>query len=196
MWKRIFLIALIAWGAHSGWKMRAVAHGPGIIAASAPEQSAVSNPAAFDYKGYRITPLAAFVVEARLLARENYLMGRESDLSKTDFGLGWGRMSDESVLKKIQFSHFNRFLSWRVQEFPIPQREIETSAANMHLIPADASVDEKIGQVRRGQVVRLQGYLVRADAGDGWHWVSSLSREDTGAGACELLYVQDVRVVL
>jgi hypothetical protein len=28
----------------------------------------------------------------------------------------------------------------------------------------------------------------------GWRWVSSLSREDTGAGACELIWVESLSV--
>jgi hypothetical protein len=104
--------------------------------------------------------------------------------------VGWGRMSDEGVLRNIDISQSGRFGFWRVKEFPIPEREIETSAANMHLIAADRNIERQISQVRRGQVVHMRGYLVRADASDGWHWISSLSREDTGAGACELFWVE------
>jgi hypothetical protein len=43
--------------------------------------------------------------------------------------------------------------------------------------------------VRPGQRVRIDGWLVQVDANDGWHWRSSLSREDTGGGACEVVYV-------
>jgi hypothetical protein len=161
-----------------------------------PIQREIKGVNAFDLNGYRITPLADFTVEARVLSRENYHMGREADLSQTDFALGWGRMSDESILKDIEISQSNRFFFWRVEKFPIPERELEISAANMHLIPSDKTIAREIGDVRPGQVVHLEGYLVRVDASDGWHWVSSLTREDTGAGACEVFYVQQVRVVL
>lgn len=190
MWKRWLLIGLVAWGGYSHWSKRAVEHGPGVVAAHEPVQSSFSDSHPFDYKGYRITRLAEYDIDARVLSREDYRLGREADLSPTDFGVGWGRMSDESVLKNIDISQSNRFMYWRVQEFPIPQHEIETSAANMHLIPADAAIAHQIAAVRKGQVVHMRGYLIRADASDGWHWVSSLSREDTGAGACELFWVE------
>jgi hypothetical protein len=192
MLKKLLIAALLLWGAHSWWTSRAVTHGDGVLAARAPEQTAPDESKPFDLNGYRITPLATFNVEARVLSRENYRMGREADLSTTDFMLGWGRMSDESVLRNIEISQSNRFGFWRVQEFPIPQREIEISAANMHLIAADSNVASRIADVRKGQLVHLRGYLVRADASDGWHWVSSLSREDTGAGACELFLVKEL----
>src|SRR5690606_28744681 len=96
---------------------------------------------------------------------------------------------------QIRVSQSNRFFFWQVEEFPIPQQELETSAANVHLIAADAAVADRIAAVRRGEVVELRGYLVRADATDGWRWVSSLSRHDRGAGACELLYVRSLRTL-
>lgn len=196
MWKRVLLIALIGWGAHQWWTSRPVSHGAGVVAKAVPQQRAIADGTAFDFHGYRITPLADYSIEARVLSREDYRLGREADLSQTDFALGWGRMSDEGVLKQIDISQSNRFFFWRVQEFPIPQQELETSASNVHLIAADQNVERQIGAVRRGQVVQINGYLVRVDAGDGWHWVSSLSRDDRGAGACELLYVQSIRTVL
>jgi hypothetical protein len=190
--KRLLIAALLLWGAYSWWNGRAVHLGPGVVAARMPVQVAADGAAPFEFKGYRITPLARFDIEARVLSRETYRMGREADLSTTDFMLGWGRMSDESVLKDIEFSQSNRFGFWRVQQFPIPQREIETSAGNMHLIAANDAVERGIASVHRGGVVHMRGYLVRADASDGWHWQSSLSREDTGAGACELFFVEEL----
>lgn len=190
MWKRVLIAMAIAWAAYSAWEKRGVQHGEGVLVSRAPQQELVSSAPSFEMNGYRLTPLAKYDIEARLLGKENYRLGREADLSPIDFGVGWGRMSDDAVLKQIDISQSNRFMHWRVKEFPIPQREIETSAANMHLIPADSAVARQLEKMRVGQIVRLRGQLVRADAQDGWHWVSSLSRDDTGAGACELFWVE------
>jgi len=46
--------------------------------------------------------------------------------------------------------------------------------------------------VRVGQVVHLTGQLIEARANDGWRWRSSLTRDDTGAGACELFRVESI----
>ena len=43
--------------------------------------------------------------------------------------------------------------------------------------------------------VRIDGWLVEAKAGDGWHWRSSLTRKDTGAGACEVIFVRELQVL-
>jgi hypothetical protein len=194
MWKRLLFVVLIGWGAHTWWSARAVTHSPGVLAPDAPMQDDGEG-AAFEHRGYRITPLARFEIKARVLSRSDYQLGRESDLSPTDLAMGWGRMSDEAVLQKIDIGQSGRFYHWSVQEFPIPQHEIETSSANMHLIPADSTVARKLDSVRKGQVVQLRGSLVRADASDGWHWISSLRRTDTGAGACELIWVEGLTIL-
>ena len=195
MTKRLLLAVLLVWGGCSWWSSRAITHRPGVLVAQMPEQEQLAQARPFDYKGYRITPLARFAVRARLLSREDYRFGREADLSPTDFGVGWGRMSDDSVLDKLEISQSGRFLYWRAKELPIPQREIETSSANMHLIPADRLIERQMARVRRGAIVELHGQLVRVDAADGWHWVSSLTREDTGAGACELFWVERLTIL-
>lgn len=192
--KRLLIAALLLWGAYSWWSGRAVMHGPGVVAPHAPEQTELDAAAPFDFKGYRITPLARFDIEARLLSRETYRMDREADLASIDFMLGWGRMSDQTVLDKLEISQANRFAFWRAREMPIPQREIERSASNMHLIAANSAIAGRLDDMRRGQVVHLRGMLVRADSADGWHWVSSLTRDDTGGGACELFFVEEAMV--
>ncbi len=193
MWFRFLLILLVLYGAYDLWSERAQAQAPGILVAEAPRQRDVTGLAAFARDGYRITPLAEFEIKARVLSKTRYRLDREAELAPIDLALGWGPMSDSSVLDRIEISQSNRFFYWRVTEFPIPRREIERNAANMHLIPADAAVEAALKSVRAGQVVALTGYLVRVDASDGWHWKSSLRRDDTGNGACELIWVESAR---
>jgi hypothetical protein len=49
-------------------------------------------------------------------------------------------------------------------------------------------------RIRVGDVVSLEGMLVEADKANGWRWRSSLARDDTGNGACELVYVQSLTI--
>ena len=103
-------------------------------------------------------------------------------------------MSDEAILSKVDISQSNRFYYWHVDELPIPRRDIETQSANMHMIPATSQIEKILKAVRPGQVVKFSGYLIEAKANDGWHWKSSLSRDDTGNGACEVVFVKAVSV--
>jgi hypothetical protein len=195
VWKRLLLLAVLGFGFYTWWTNRPVAHGPGVVASAAPRQEGLSGARPFAHKDYTVTPLARFALEARVLGKEIYRAGREAELSPVDLALGWGPMSDEAVLDRIDISQSNRFYYWSVREFPIPQREIEVNSANMHMIPADGQVAKRLQDVRRGNVVKIRGYLVRVDAKDGWQWQSSLTRHDTGNGACELIWVEDVSVM-
>lgn len=172
-----------------------ISYGPGVFAPDEPHQVNISNAPMFMHNDYFITPLADFQANARVLSRKNYGWGRESDLSPTDFALGWGRMSDETVYNDINIRQNNRYYHWRVKEFPIPRREIETQSANMHIIPANSSVERAIKRVQKGDIVSFRGKLVRAESADGWQWTSSLTRTDTGNGACELIYVEEFDIL-
>ena len=178
------------------WPMKGeVNYGPGVFAPEEPHQVNISNAPMFMHKDYFITPLADFEANARVLSRKNYRWGRESDISPTDLTLGWGRMSDEAVYGQINIRQNNRYYYGRVEKFPIPRREIETQSANMHMIPASKSVQRAIKSVRKGDIVSFSGKLVRAETADGWQWSSSLTRTDTGYGACELVYVKEFEVL-
>jgi len=142
-----------------------------------------------------LTPLAGFRIEARVLSREDYALGREADFSPTDLALGWQRMREDAVLSRLDISQSRRWYRYRWQgQPPLPPREIVRSSANMHMIPANAEVARTLRGVRRDDTVRIDGWLVQADAPDGWRWRSSTSRDDTGSGACELVYVCAIRV--
>jgi len=73
-------------------------------------------------------------------------------------------------------------------------QEIVESSANMHLIPANAAVEKTLGKAREGASVRLTGFLVQATDPSGWRWTSSLTRSDSGAGSCELVFVESAQV--
>lgn len=193
---RWIFIALIAFGAWHWWSGRGIEHAPGVLAVAQPQQRALSvaPPPQFRKNDYTLTALAHFTLQARVLGVENYRFDREADLAPVDLTLGWGPMSDSSVLSEISISQGGRFYTWRVGRFPIPRRDIEVNSANMHLVPATAEVEKQIKRARVGNIVRLSGYLVDARAGDGWSWRSSLTREDTGAGACELIWVEQIEL--
>jgi hypothetical protein len=169
--------------------------GPGIKVTDAPIQIDLKQAKPFEHEGYQITPLAEFKLKGKILSREDYSLGRESDLSPIDLALGWGTMSDEAVLDKIDISQSGRWYRWRVEEFPIPQKDIETQSANMHMIPADDLVEDQLDSAKQGQLVELTGYLIRVEADDGWNWQSSLTRNDTGAHACEVVYVESFQLI-
>jgi hypothetical protein len=188
------IAALVAalWWTHAH---RPVAHAPGVIAPDIPLQSAVEGaPPTLRKKDIVVTPLASFSITARVLSRADYRWDTAAAISPVDLALGWGRMSDTAVLNKVDISQSGRFYYWHVQEFPIPEREIIESSANMHLIPADSIVLRSIDRVKEGDIVTFSGYLIEARWPDGGTWRSSLTRSDSGAGACEVVWVENFSI--
>jgi hypothetical protein len=126
----------------------------------------------------------------RACCRDDYRDDREAALAPTDLALGWGPMADEHVLAGIEVSQNHRWYFWRAAKLPIPAREIEEHSANVHVIAASAEAAKALASVKASERVRLTGKLVEVRADDGWRWRSSLSRTDTGASACELLWLE------
>jgi hypothetical protein len=169
----------------------------GLLAADAPNQVDIAHGQSFAVKDFRITPLADFELTARVLSRADYRFDPEAPLSPTDLALGWGRMSDSAVLDRMQISQSGRWYTyrWGADGPPIPPAEIIRSSSNMHMIPADKTIAATLLRVRPGDVVHLRGELIQARRSDGSVWRSSLSRTDTGDGACEVVWVQSLDVL-
>lgn len=195
MKKLLLILPLVLVGYLLLQKTNAGTGGSGVMVSSLPVQTSAMGSGAFDFKDYRIQPLASFDITARVLSRKNYRTGRESDLSPVDLALGWGPMSDDRVLDRISIRQSNRWYFWQVREFPIPRRDIERNSANMHIIPATPEVRTILKAVKKGDIVRFHGKLIRAEGRNNWRWTSSLTREDTGDNACELVWVEQLQIL-
>ena len=121
-------------------------------------------------------------------------MGPFARLVPTDFAVGWGPMSDSAVLQGIEISQANRFYFWRTNSWPLSREQIEMHSANWHVIPGSEAVRSTLDHLRVGSVIELQGQLVDIEGQEGG-MTTSLSRRDTGPGACEILLASSARVL-
>lgn len=192
-WLMVSVLAMGVLGLHR-WLERPIQHAPGILAPAAPLQEPAPE-ATFLLGDYRLTRRARFRLKARVLSVERYWLGREADLSPLDLALGWGAMSDQSILERIDVHQGGRWYYTRFEyPPPVPEHEMALNSSNMHIVPASGAVRRRVAELREGHLVQLEGYLVDVDHPSGWRWRTSLSRADTGAGACEIFYVEDVKV--
>jgi len=189
----IAVAALVIFGCYKLYSRREIAHAPGVLVSEDPEQRAIESAAVIERGEFRLRPRAEFSATVRILRREDYSMGPLADLVPTDFAVGWGPMSDSAVLADVEISQGNRFYFWRTEHWPIPREDIETHSANWHVIPENSSVGSVLGRLRAGSVVELRGQLVDIEGGEAG-MRTSLSRGDTGAGACEILLAESVRI--
>jgi hypothetical protein len=172
------------------WPDPEVRHDPGVLVPAEPDQRPMTEARQWQKNGYGITALAQFHVKALVLHRERYRHGQEADLSPLDLALGWGPMSDQAIIDQIDISQGGRWYRWWSKKLPVSNGVIITHSANMHLIPANDEVEETLLSAIRGSIVDIRGYLVEVRGERGWKWVSSLRRDDTGGGSCELVWVE------
>ena len=196
MTRSIFIIsiAVLFYLFMDNWNSKPVLHPPGVLVSERPVQVDV-QPSVFMLGEYQLTRRARFEIRARVLSKEPYHFRRDADLAPFDLALGWGVMSDQAVLDRIDISQGSRWYYTRY-EFPPPvsDQQIISSSSNMHMIPANRSIERTLKKLREGDIILLHGYLVDADHDSGWYWRTSMSRTDTGGGACEIVYVESLMV--
>lgn len=83
---------------------------------------------------------------------------------------------------------------WHLYDSPLDIRLVEQSSANVHLIPASDEITAALAAAPIGAIVHLAGDLVDVTLPNGDHVPSSLTRTDTGPGACEILFLRSIQV--
>lgn len=193
--RKLLLLAVLAWFAWTSWSERPIQHQAGVLVAAAPIQVNLSRIDQFQHEEFLISRRARFEIRARVLSKKRYRFGTEAELSPVDLALGWGPMSNEQVLGQLDISQANRWYYFRYEQTPpIPPADMILNSSNMHMIPADRYTAKQLKGLRRGAVISIRGYLVDVDRDDGWQWRTSMRRDDTGAGACEIVWVEQLVV--
>jgi hypothetical protein len=196
----------------SGWQYldsRPQHWDPGVLVAAEPEQwplesdataasgaiaraaASAATAAPLRRGNFTATPRARLRAEVRVLSRQRYRLDPLADAVPIDLAVGWGPMSDSAVIDALDISQSARFYTWRHADAPpVPAEVIATHSANWHVVPANREVERQLGRLRTGDVIALEGLLVDLDGDDGGHARTSLTRSDTGAGACEIVWVE------
>jgi hypothetical protein len=200
MWRHPILKAIlgiyVAWGAWHWYAGRPVHPPDGVLAQEDPRQTNVANGGSLQIGHWTLTVRADYQITARVLGRESYHFDALADLIPEDLALGWGPMSDSHNLQTIEISQSNRFYYWNASAGTRIGREaIISHSANTHVIPQNSEIQRQLSRLRPGQVVTLRGQLVDGLRNDG-RWIkTSLVRDDTGPGACEVLLVTEIDVM-
>jgi len=170
-------------------------HPAGQIAPLPPLQNNREHGTTFEFKGYTFQPLAQFAIQARVLSTKTYWFDGGSKICPIDLALGWGPMSDSSVVAKLDISQNGRWYEYYWSNNPpIDPSIIATHSANMHMIPSTPEIRKKLLLIHRGDIIEIIGCLVQISGPDGYKWRSSTSRTDTDGGACEVVYVESLEI--
>lgn len=160
----------------------------------------------------QIDYLAKYDISWRVISIRDYI-GADviRKLWSRDFTIGRRKLWREDYIDKFSWNDMkNRFIYYRLKEWnetrferefwwswrqPLPSSFL-TNFSNNHPIPANKKIKHLMKKIKEWDVVRLQWYLVyvywEKDNRKYWRWPSSLVRDDTWDGACEIIYVTDV----
>jgi hypothetical protein len=190
---KLFVAIVAMLGAAAVWVGdRPIERRPGVLAEDDPQQQPPSSARPWQYLGYEIVPRADYSLRARVLSATRYRWDRGSRLAPVDLAVGWGVMSDSATLDRFGVDQGSRFFTIYPHSGSIDLGDALLHSANMHVIPANDAVRRTLESARSGHIVTMRGRLVDVQGQDGFTWHTSLRRDDTGAGACELFWADEI----
>lgn len=143
---------------------------------------------------YTLEAVATYSIDAILMDKATYRDYR-SDITPMDFAVAWGPMSDAAHRgKDVEISMGSRSYNFRYRTEKFSPGEVGNNTANIHLIPKNNLIYRQLKDVANKKPFRMVGYLVNVSLPDGDGWKTSLLRNDEGMGACETMWVEEVKV--
>lgn len=158
---------------------------------SLPIQEILKNEAPIKFNAtWALHAFARYAIHARIMSVKRYWFDALSDIAPLDLALAWGAADQDVIQDTLKISQWNRWYRWRANTLLLPASTLNASMANVHIIPATEDVRRALLALDKDDRASLQGRLVDLHHADGRIVKSSRSRNDFGAGACEILYVE------
>jgi hypothetical protein len=147
---------------------------------------------------FNLTPLAEYKVSGKVVSKKSYSDDWDGEISPVDLAIVWGQLAEPGYGRYITFWHSHRWYNYKWKEgSPVDTSYIVTHSSNNHIIPANENICRAIKTIKKKDRIVLEGFLVNLKGsykGQRVTWNTSLSRNDTGYGSCELFYVNKVRI--
>lgn len=161
-----------------------------------------SAPFVAEYAGVRYTvepqfryELHGLVVSYRLHDGESRMHRAANDhLNVADLCVVWSDTAFSPTLRKIDFWNGIFTCNFQTRDAEAWAHFRLNQISNNHLLSADPAIRKRIAGVRIGDQIRLRGQLASYGTG-GNRRGTSTTREDTGDGACETIFVDDFTVL-
>jgi hypothetical protein len=160
------------------------------------------GPFSVDYAGvkYAVKPEFAYdlygmVVSYRQHDGESLMHRRANDhLNVADLCVVWSDTASSPTLGEIDFWNGIFTCNFETRDADAWSHFDVREISNNHLITADDTIRDEIATVRIGDQVHIRGWLASYGSGAGKRGTST-TRDDTGNGACETIYVDDFEVL-
>ena len=173
----------------------------------APRQVAVRAPlqqAVMEGTTYTLRPRYSYELRGIVVSMHdtetwwNYVHKEVGDkMNAVDLCVVWGDNVSSGAYRQASFHNTQFECHWR---YGAGTAFNDSQVSNNHMITDDPAVARRLRAVRIGDQVQVRGYLVDYTVQKAGHqatpWrVSSETRGDTGAGACEVIFVEDLQLL-
>jgi hypothetical protein len=168
-----------------------------------PRQTATAKPPfSVDYAGvtYEVRPQFAYdlygmIVSYRLHDGESLMHRRANDhLNVADLCVVWSDTAFSPTLRRIRFWNGIFTCNFSTRDSEAWAKLKPNQVSNNHLITADDSLRERVARVRIGDQIHVRGLLAAYGSGSAKRGTST-TRDDTGDGACETIFVEQFDVL-
>lgn len=185
----------------SCWNRNALPGGIDLLPelADAPRQTATSETPfdlRYDGRDYRVEPaydyeLHGLVVSFRHHDGNSRMHLRADDhLNMLDVCVVWGSNASNGHLQAFDFWNGIFTCNFKTRDQAAWDAFDVTAVSNNHLLSDDPLIRRQVRKLRVGDQIRVRGMLASYESGNGSRRGTSTTREDTGDGACETIYVE------
>ncbi len=157
----------------------------------------------FEYRGesYHVIPLVDYELWGLVATHNNidswysYYHDKDS-VNLKDICVVWGDNIKNRSYREVRFKsgEFTCFAKYRTKE---PSKIFKNNQfSNNHLLSSDPKVRKIIRNIRIGDQIYIKGMLVNySQEGSNFYRKTSLTRDDRGSGACETIYVEEIKII-
>lgn len=146
----------------------------------------------------RLLPRASYDITGVVKSKKKYF-DFASQVSDYDLAIAWGNLNKDEIDSFIKYSQGGRWYYYVYKaETPVSKNYISDHSANVHIIHKNKEVLSRIEKINEGDLIQLKGFLVDVDFENTNNielWKTSRTRNDTGNGSCEILYVEEVNII-
>jgi hypothetical protein len=171
------------------------------VAAEPLQRATAKPPFTVDYSGvrYAVEPqyeydLSGMVVSYRQHNDDNMHRLANDHLNMADLCVVWGSTAASPYLSDISFWNGVFTCNFETQSRTAWESIRMQQVSNNHLISPDDTIRNQVADVKIGDQVRIRGWLASYGTGGNKRGTST-TREDTGDGACETIFVNDFEIV-
>lgn len=153
---------------------------------------------------YTIEPSHRYEIFGLVVSKHNadtwwdYVHAATNDnLNVTDLCVVWGSNALGGAYQKLSFSSGQWTCNWQTSSDEALRAFDANKISNNHILTDDARLAKKLRNVRIGDQIHITGQLTsyKHQAGQSFSRGTSTVRTDSGNGACETIFVDEVNIL-